>query len=77
MSRKYPVALALVVTLAVAAVMLGWVGNAHAQVAQTLSWWRPRPRPRPVPEIDLGTLRATGTLLVGGLLVLADRFRRR
>jgi hypothetical protein len=30
----------------------------------------------PVPEIDAGSLASAATLLVGGVLMLADRYRR-
>ncbi|MFN8544382.1 MAG: hypothetical protein U0807_09245 [Candidatus Binatia bacterium] len=64
---------------AVVAVILGyWVGDAEA--VSRLPFRppiRPWPRPRPTPEIDPGAMRAGLTLLLGGVAVLADRFRRR
>jgi len=33
--------------------------------------------PSPVPEIDPGSIKAALTLLGGGVLLMADRFRRR
>ena len=36
-----------------------------------------RPRPRPTPEIDAGLARSAIAVLIGGVLVLTDRWRRR
>ena len=52
--------------------------------AHAFDWWpfTPNPQPvdhwpTPVPEIDPGMMRGTLTVLVGGVLVLLDRRRRR
>jgi len=52
--------------------------------AHAFDWWPFRPnsqpvdgRPTPTPEIDPGMMRGTLTVLVGGMLVLLARRRRR
>jgi hypothetical protein len=67
------------VAAAFGTVLVGSSVPAHA-----FDWWpfRPNPqpvdrRPTPVPEIDPGMMRGTLTVLVGGMVVLLARRRRR
>jgi hypothetical protein len=67
------------VAAAFGTVLVGSSVPAHA-----FDWWpfRPNPQPgdrqpTPVPEIDPGMMSGTLTVLVGGVLVLLDRRRRR
>ena len=67
------------VAAAFGTVLVGSTVPAHA-----FDWWpfrsKPQPvdrRPTPVPEIDPGMMRGTLTVLVGGMLVLLARRRRR
>lgn len=39
------------------------------------NWWRP-PRPRPVPELSVGGAGAAIAVLVGSVLMMAERRRR-
>ena len=70
------------VAAAFGTVLVGASVPAHA--FNTGWWWPFRPntqpvdhQPTPVPEIDPGMMRGTLTVLVGGVLVLLARRRRR
>jgi hypothetical protein len=70
------------VAAAFGTVLVGASVPAHA--LDTGWWWPFRSKPQPVnrpptstPEIDPGMMRGTLTVLVGGMLVLLERRRRR
>lgn len=69
------------VAAAFGTVLVGSSVPAHA--LDTAWWWPFRPTtpvdrpPTRVPEIDPGMMRGTLTMLVGGILVLRERRRRR
>ena len=58
-----------VVTILAAGLLLHMAGLAHA-------FPPPPPPPHGAPELDLNTLRSGLALLGGGVLLLAERFRR-
>jgi hypothetical protein len=70
------------VAAAFGAVLVGSSVRAHA--FNTVWWWPFSPKhpsvdrtPTPTPEIDPGMMGGTLTVLVGGILVLLERRRRR